>query len=124
MCAANHRISKNSCQRPIITSHMKMSKILVRRAVISHRLTLEFIFTCQNANVNVQNEPLSIEVKEANPLMCVFCFVLFCLPYFPFILFSAWGCILLTQLYTLIPASKSTMPHLFSLCVYLCVCSC
>lgn len=55
---------------------MEICKILVRRAVISHRLTLEFIFTCQNANVNVQKEPLSIGVKEAKPLVCV-CFVCF-----------------------------------------------
>lgn len=74
MCTANHRISKNSCQRPIITSHIQMSKILVKGVVISHRLTLEFIFTCQNANENVQNEPLSRGIKEANPLMYVFFF--------------------------------------------------
>lgn len=72
---------------------MEMSKILVRRAVTTHRLTLEFIFTCQNANVNVQNEPLSIGVKEANPFMCVFLFglVLLVCPNFLFFYFLLGG---------------------------------
>lgn len=72
MCTASHRISKNSCLRALITSHMEMCKILVRRAVISHRLALEFIFIRQNANVNVQKEPLSLGAKEADPLMFFF----------------------------------------------------
>lgn len=75
MCTAKHRISKNNSLRPLITSHISLPKILVWRAVIYYRLALEFIFICQNANVNVQKEPLSPGVKEAvDPLM----FFLFC----------------------------------------------
>lgn len=74
MCTANHRTPKNNSVRPFIASHMRLSKILVRRAVICYRPALEFIFICQNANVNVQKEPLSLGAKEADPLM----FFLFC----------------------------------------------
>lgn len=52
MCTVNHQISDNNSLRPLIASHMKLSKILVRRAVICCRLASEFIFICQNANVN------------------------------------------------------------------------
>lgn len=64
---------------------MRLSKTLVRRAIIYYRLTLEFIFICQNANENVQKEPLSLWAKEAaDPLM----FFLFCpiSPSFSFLL--------------------------------------
>lgn len=52
MCTVNHQISGNNSLRSLIASYMKMSKILVRRAVICYRLASEFIFICQNANVN------------------------------------------------------------------------
>lgn len=98
---ANHRISQNSCLRPFIACHMKMSKISLWKAVISLRLTLEFIFICQNANVIVQKEPLSLAAKETDPLIFFSC------PIF----FSVWRWVTLIWLCTLISAPKCTIAH-------------
>lgn len=87
LCTANHRISKIHSLRPLFARHMKTLAVSVKRAVISHRVTLEFIFICQNANVNVQKEALSLGAKEADPIM--FFFFFFSCPIsllFPFLL--------------------------------------
>ena len=66
--------TKSNSLKPLIASHVRLSKISASRAVICYRPALEFIFICQNANVNVQKEPLSLGAKEADPLV----FFLFC----------------------------------------------
>lgn len=124
-CTANHRISKNSSLRPFFASHMKMSKILVR-TVISRRLTLEFIFICQNANVNAERTFVS-RGKGGGSINVLFFFsallpfhFLFCLgaSYFDMIMHSHSS----IQIYCCPPSPAK--PHLFSLCVCLCVCLC
>ena len=93
-----------------------MSKILFWKAVVSLRLTLEFIFICQNASVNVQKEPLSLGAKEANPLM-----FFFFLPYFFFWLEVSNFAMIMHSHFSIqihycppLPAK----PHLFSLCAH------
>lgn len=85
-CIANHTLSKSNSLKPLIASHMRLSKISARRAVICYRPALEFIFICQNANVNVQKEPFVSGGKGGGSIS-----VLSFLPYFPLIFFSAWG---------------------------------
>lgn len=122
MCAVNHRISKSSSPRRLTASHMRLSKTLVRRAIICYRPALEFIFICQNADVNVQRGPLSLGAKEADPLV----FSLLCPTslLFSFLLGVSYFDMIM-HFHSNIPIRYSppspAKPHLFSLCVFVCV---